>query len=319
MPTLFRPHWFSVIDSGCDWFAAAACRVPLGRAPCSTCRRACGSPTPLARDLAASPPAASTRRTCWSCSARAPRRRVLTETAGGGGPAGAAGGLPLRRHGDRRRQGSLPADGEPAELEHGRLALRPAEGGRARGRPPAVDARRPRQPRSRRWRRTWPWSAAACRRQVNGVMFTEGRQHLVYNTLQHHEAPSCTSDLLYKGALQDRSPARVAGHDQGRQGRPEDRRLPAERQPHALERGPGRLDPRASRSRPTTSAARTAPRAAASMPSRSSTPRPAASRPTRRRGWSWPGFFQQVFDRITIPQVREALARAIGSRIRRVT
>ncbi|MFM7034891.1 MAG: SufB/SufD family protein, partial [Planctomycetia bacterium] len=41
--------------------------------------------------------------------------------------------------------------------------------------------------------------------QVNGVMFTEGRQHLVYNTLQHHEAPSCKSDLLYKGALQDRS------------------------------------------------------------------------------------------------------------------
>ena len=41
--------------------------------------------------------------------------------------------------------------------------------------------------------------------QVNGVMFTEGRQHLVYNTLQHHEAPACRSDLLYKGALQDRS------------------------------------------------------------------------------------------------------------------
>jgi Fe-S cluster assembly protein SufD len=31
------------------------------------------------------------------------------------------------------------------------------------------------------------------------------------------------------------------------------------------------------------------------------------------------GFFQQVFDRITIPQVREALARAISSRIRRIT
>lgn len=41
--------------------------------------------------------------------------------------------------------------------------------------------------------------------QVNGVMFTEGRQHLVYNTLQHHQAPECTSDLLYKGALQDKS------------------------------------------------------------------------------------------------------------------
>lgn len=41
--------------------------------------------------------------------------------------------------------------------------------------------------------------------QVNGVMFTEGRQHLSYNTHQHHQAPYCRSDLLYKSALQDRS------------------------------------------------------------------------------------------------------------------
>ena len=41
--------------------------------------------------------------------------------------------------------------------------------------------------------------------QVNGVMFTEGKQQLTYNTLQHHQAPECTSDLLYKGALQDKS------------------------------------------------------------------------------------------------------------------
>lgn len=41
--------------------------------------------------------------------------------------------------------------------------------------------------------------------QVNGVMFTEEKQHLCYHTLQHHEAPSCRSDLLYKGALQDQS------------------------------------------------------------------------------------------------------------------
>ncbi len=41
--------------------------------------------------------------------------------------------------------------------------------------------------------------------QVNGVMFTQGRQHLCYNTLQHHQAPYCRSDLLYKSALQDRS------------------------------------------------------------------------------------------------------------------
>ncbi len=41
--------------------------------------------------------------------------------------------------------------------------------------------------------------------QVNGVMFTEGRQHLSYHTLQHHQAEHCKSDLLYKGALQDKS------------------------------------------------------------------------------------------------------------------
>jgi len=41
--------------------------------------------------------------------------------------------------------------------------------------------------------------------QVNGVMFTEGRQHLSYNTHQHHQAPYCRSDLLYKSALQDRA------------------------------------------------------------------------------------------------------------------
>ena len=31
------------------------------------------------------------------------------------------------------------------------------------------------------------------------------------------------------------------------------------------------------------------------------------------------GFFQQIFDRITIPPVRDALAQAVGSRIRRVS
>ena len=41
--------------------------------------------------------------------------------------------------------------------------------------------------------------------EVNGVMFTEGRQHLSYHTLQHHQAPGCTSDLLYKSAPQDKS------------------------------------------------------------------------------------------------------------------
>lgn len=40
---------------------------------------------------------------------------------------------------------------------------------------------------------------------VNGVMFAEDRQHLAYHTLQHHRTAKTKSDLLYKGALQDRS------------------------------------------------------------------------------------------------------------------
>ena len=41
--------------------------------------------------------------------------------------------------------------------------------------------------------------------QVNGVMFTEDKQHLSYHTLQHHQKPHCVSDFLYKAALQDNS------------------------------------------------------------------------------------------------------------------
>lgn len=43
------------------------------------------------------------------------------------------------------------------------------------------------------------------RAQVNGVMFTSGRQHLAYFTRQDHQAPHTTSDLLYKGGLKDAS------------------------------------------------------------------------------------------------------------------
>jgi len=41
--------------------------------------------------------------------------------------------------------------------------------------------------------------------QVNGVMFTSGRQHQAYFTRQDHVAPHTTSDLLYKGGLRGRS------------------------------------------------------------------------------------------------------------------
>lgn len=43
------------------------------------------------------------------------------------------------------------------------------------------------------------------RAQVNGVMFTTGKQHLAYFTRQDHAAPDTSSDLLYKAGLMDRS------------------------------------------------------------------------------------------------------------------
>jgi Fe-S cluster assembly protein SufD len=41
--------------------------------------------------------------------------------------------------------------------------------------------------------------------QVNGVMFTTGKQHLAYFTRQDHAAPHTRSDLLYKAGLKDHS------------------------------------------------------------------------------------------------------------------
>jgi Fe-S cluster assembly protein SufD len=41
--------------------------------------------------------------------------------------------------------------------------------------------------------------------QVNGVIFTTGRQHLAYFTRQDHVSHHTTSDLLYKGGLKDSS------------------------------------------------------------------------------------------------------------------
>ena len=41
--------------------------------------------------------------------------------------------------------------------------------------------------------------------QMLGLYFAEADQHFDMRTLQDHAAPSCTSDLLYKGALKDNS------------------------------------------------------------------------------------------------------------------
>ena len=44
-----------------------------------------------------------------------------------------------------------------------------------------------------------------------GVFFADGDQHFDHRSLQDHVAPNCNSDLLYKGALRDRSRAVYSG------------------------------------------------------------------------------------------------------------
>ena len=41
--------------------------------------------------------------------------------------------------------------------------------------------------------------------RMSGLFFAEKRQHIDLDTQQNHNAPDSTSDLLYKGALRDRS------------------------------------------------------------------------------------------------------------------
>ncbi|MBI2826161.1 MAG: Fe-S cluster assembly protein SufD [Planctomycetia bacterium] len=151
--------------------------------------------------------------------------------------------------------------------------------------------------------------------QVNGVMFTEGKQQLTYNTMQHHQAEHCRSDLLYKGALQDRSRLVWRGMikvDPGAQKtdgyQRNDNLMLSE---HARADSIPGLEIQADDVRCTHGA--TAGRVDDEQIFYA-----------RCRGLSRKeairmivaGFFQQVFDRITIESVREALGEAIGRRIR---
>ena len=151
--------------------------------------------------------------------------------------------------------------------------------------------------------------------QVNGVMFTEGKQHLSYHTLQHHEAPYCRSDLLYKTALQDKSRTVWRGMIKVD---------PAAQRTDAYQRNdnlmlstdarsdsiPG-LEIEADDVRCThgATAGRVDDEQVFYARSRGLTRREAVRMIVT-------GFFQQVFDRITIDSVREALGQAIGRRIR---
>jgi Fe-S cluster assembly protein SufD len=151
--------------------------------------------------------------------------------------------------------------------------------------------------------------------QVNGVMFAEGRQHLNYHTLQHHQARACKSDLLYKGALQDNSRLVWRGMIQVDPGA--DKTDGYQRNDNLMlsehcraDSIPG-LEIQADDVRCTHGATtgRVEDELIFYLRSRGLTRNEAVRMIVS-------GFFQQVFDRITIDSVREALGEAIGRRIR---
>jgi Fe-S cluster assembly protein SufD len=151
--------------------------------------------------------------------------------------------------------------------------------------------------------------------QVNGVMFTEGRQHLSYHTLQHHRAANCRSDLLYKGGLQDKSRIVWRGMikvDPGAQKtdgyqRNDNLMLSADARSDSI---PG-LEIEADDVRCThgSTSGRVDDELIYYAQTRGLTRNEAIRMVVA-------GFFQQVFDRITIESVREALGHAIRRRVR---
>jgi Fe-S cluster assembly protein SufD len=307
------PHWFSVIDSQSDWFAAlhaafhrasAVLYVPAGVRVAE----------PLHVLSAISPGGVDTSHVLVVLGEGA-EATLLTETAGGG-QAGSAGGFHcggteiVVGRGAFLRMVNLQnwntgvwhvARQKAVVHEHGRLQWTLGALG-SRLSQVAQDV---------------ALAGRGADAQVNGVMFTEGRQQLVYNTLQHHEAPGCKSDLLYKGALQDRSRLvwrgmikvdKAAQKTDGYQ-RNDNLMLSNEARADSI---PG-LEIEADDVRCTHGA--TSGRVDAEQvfyaQARGLTADEAARLVVA-------GFFQQVFDRITIPPVREALARAVTSRIRRL-
>jgi Fe-S cluster assembly protein SufD len=151
--------------------------------------------------------------------------------------------------------------------------------------------------------------------QVNGVMFTEGKQHLVYNTLQHHQQPHCTSDLLYKGALQDKS--RLVWRGMIKVDKDAQKTDGYQRDDNLILAGSARAD-----SIPgleiEADDVKCSHGATCGRVDDEQVFYAMARGLTRREAVRMivAGFFQQVFDRITIPSVRNALGDAIRRRVR---
>ncbi len=154
--------------------------------------------------------------------------------------------------------------------------------------------------------------------QVNGVMFTQGRQHLSYNTHQHHKAPHCRSDLMYKAALQGESRTVWRGMIKV------DR---AAQRTDAYQRNDNLMLSRTARADSIPGLEIEADDVRCTHGSTSGRVDDQQIFYAMTRGYTRQeavrmiveGFFQKVFDRIPIESVSEALGEAIGQRVRAIS
>ncbi|MFN9364376.1 MAG: Fe-S cluster assembly protein SufD, partial [Planctomycetota bacterium] len=151
--------------------------------------------------------------------------------------------------------------------------------------------------------------------QVNGAMFTENTQHLSYHTLQYHRAASCRSDFLYKAALQDQSRTVWRGMIKVD---------PAAQKTDGYQRNDNLLLSEKARADSIPGLEIEADDVRCTHGSTSGRVDEELIFYARSRGFTRKeaiqmivtGFFQQIFDRITIESVREALGLAIARRVR---
>ncbi len=153
--------------------------------------------------------------------------------------------------------------------------------------------------------------------QVNGVLFTQDKQQLTYNTFQHHQAPYCRSDFLYKAALQDESRTvwrgMIAVDPDAQKTDGYQRNDNLMLSDHARADSIPGLEILADDVRCThgSTSGKVDEELIFYVQSRGFTRREAVRLVVT-------GFFQQIFDRITIESVREALGQSIARQVREV-
>jgi Fe-S cluster assembly protein SufD len=149
-----------------------------------------------------------------------------------------------------------------------------------------------------------------------GLYFASGTQHYDHRTLQDHVAPSCTSDLLYKGALKEASRAIYSGWVHIRPGATKSDAFQTNRNlvlsEHAKADAIPNLEIENNEVR--------CGHAASVGPVEDDTLFYLQSRGIPRKEAERLivfGFFQEVLDRVALPEVRDGLSNAIERELRR--